>query len=161
MTYRLDKMINSLRHESVELPAQLKVQIMTAIHADGFGVKKRYVLRYAIGFAAFVIVGTGSTVFAAQGALPGTPLYSVKRASETAYVTVQPSANARLAAQEEIINRRFDEAEKVADSDDNTNTDNDKIEDQLADDAATASDDWVSAQERTYSHDIELASFQE
>jgi hypothetical protein len=131
---------------------------MAAIAADAFSVKRGFAWRYAVGFGAFLILGVGGTVFAAQQVAPGNILYPVKRASETAYVSIQSNPQSQADAQQVLIDRRFAEAEQVADSDDNVNAANDKIEDQLADDAATASDAWVSAQEQAYSNDIQLAA---
>jgi len=57
-----------------------------------------------------------------------------------------------------LIDRRFDEAEKVADRDDNINDADDRIENELTDEAMAASDAWVNAQEEAYSNDIQLAA---
>jgi hypothetical protein len=160
MNYRLDKMIKSLRAETPILPPHIKDNIMATIHADAFSVKNGFAWRYAVGFVVLLIISAGGTIFAAQQTVPGNILYPIKRASETAYVDIQPNPQAQANAQQLLINRRFSEAEQVADSDDNIDAANDKIEDQLADDAASASDAWVADQEQAFSNDIKLASSQ-
>ena len=161
MSYRLGKMIKQQHDSPVMPPAHIKEAIMTAVKNAPFSVKRNYNLRYAVGLATILVMGAGGTVFAAQQATPKDILYPVKRASETAYINIQSSPTARADAQEQIIDRRFDEAEKVADADDvnaTVDADNDKIEDQLANDAASESDAWVNAQEQSFSNDIQLAS---
>jgi hypothetical protein len=159
MSYRLDKMLGKLREDAPVLPSHIKENVMAAIRADAFSVQRGFAWRYAVGFGAFLILGTGGTVFAAQQVNPGNILYPIKRASETAYVGIQTNPQAKADAQQVLIDRRFDEADKVADSDDNTNNDNnDLIENQLAADATAASDAWVTAQEQAYSNDIQYAA---
>jgi len=160
MSYRLDKMIKDMRDDVPVLSPHIKESVMAAVRADSFKVKRGFAWRYAVGFGAFLILGAGGTVFAAQQVAPGNFLYPVKRASETAYVGVQLNPQAQANAQQMLIDRRFAEADQVADNDDNVNAANDKIEDQLANDAAAASDAWVNAQEQAYSNDIQLAASQ-
>ena len=160
MSYRLDKMIKDMRDDVPIPPPHIKENIMAAVRAHAFSVKRGFAWRYAVGFGAFLILGAGGTVFAAQQTVPGNILYPVKRVSESAYVGIQPNPQAQANAQQLLIDRRFAEADQVADSDDNVNTANDKIEEQLAADAASASDAWVSAQEQAYSNDIQLAASQ-
>jgi hypothetical protein len=63
-----------------------------------------FVFQYRVAFAGILLMGlTGGTLAASQNALPGEPLYSVKRATETglAMITGQnktPAANLQLAA---------------------------------------------------------------
>ena len=149
MSYRLDKMLGKLREDAPVLPSHIKESVMAAVRADAFSVKRGFAWRYAVGFGAFLVLGTGGTVFASQQVTPGNILYPIKRASETAYVSMQTSPQAKVDAQQMLIDRRFDEAEHVADSDDSAglDTDNDQIEDELTADAAAASDAWVAAQE--------------
>jgi|GEM_PF-5260329 len=158
MSYHLDKMIGNLREDALVLPPHIKEGVMAAIAADAFSVKRSFAWRYAVGFGAFLILGAGGTVFAAQQVAPGNILYPVKRASETAYVSIQPNPQSQANAQQVLIDRRFTEAEQVAAGDDDASAANDKIEDQLAADATAASDAWVSAQEQAYSNDIQLAA---
>ena len=158
MSYRLDKMLGKLREDALVLPSHIKENVMAAIRADAFSVQRGFAWRYAVGFGAFLILGTGGTVFAAQQVNPGNLLYPIKRASETAYVGIQTNPQAKAEAQQVLIDRRFDEAESVADNDDNKNDGDDQIENQLAADAADASDAWVNAQEQAYSNDIQYAA---
>jgi len=160
MKYHLDKMIGNLREDTPILPPHIKTNIMAAIAADAFSVKRGFAWRYAVGFVALLVLGTGGTVFAAQQATPGNILYPVKRVSENAYVNIQPNPQAQADAQQVLIDRRFAEADQIADNDDNVNATDDLIEDQLANDAASESDAWVAAQERAYSNDIQLAASQ-
>ena len=158
MNYHLDKMIGNLREDAPVLPLHIKTNIMAAIAADAFSVKRGFAWRYAVGFVAFLVLGAGGTVFAAQQATPGNILYPVKRVSESAYVNIQPNPQAQAGVQQMLIDRRFAEADQVADSDNDINAADDKIEDQLAADAASESDAWVAAQEQAYSNDIQLAA---
>jgi len=158
MNYNLEKMIGKLREDSSVPPPHIKENVMAAIHADGFSVKRSFAWRYAIGAAVIVVIGTGGTVWAAQQVSPSNILYPIKRASETAYVDIQPNPQAQISVQQMLIDRRFAEADQVADSDNDINAADDKIEDQLAADAASESDAWVAAQEQAYSNDIQLAA---
>lgn len=158
MSYCLDKMIGRLREDAPVLPLHIKESVMAAVRADPFSGRRVFVWRYAVGLGTFLILGTGGTVFAAQQVAPGNMLYSLKRASETAYVSIQTNPQARAGAQQLLIDRRFDEAEKVADRDDNINDADDRIENELTDEAMAASDAWVNAQEEAYSNDIQLAA---
>jgi hypothetical protein len=150
MNYRLDKMIKVLRDDAVVPPAHIKESLMVAVCADAFYVKRGFAWRYAVGFAVLVVLGTGGTVFASQQVMPGNFLYPVKRASENAYVSMQPTAQSQVDAQQLMIDRRFFEAETV-------DIDGD-YGDMLSHDIADASDAWVAAQERYFSNDIQLVS---
>ena len=79
MSYRLDKMIKNMR-DDVSIPSpHIKENIMAAVRADAFSVKRGFAWRYAVGFGAFLILAAGGTVFAAQQTVPGNILYPVKR----------------------------------------------------------------------------------
>jgi len=145
-------MFKVLRDDKIVLSPHIKVGIMTAIRSDGFVHKRRYVLRYAVGFAAIIILTTGGTVFASQTTSPGNILYPIKRTSEMFYVSVQPNAQARAAFQEQMISRRFDEADTIAGNTDS----NEQIEIELVNDAAQTSDEWVIEQERAF--DLQVVS---
>jgi hypothetical protein len=147
-----------LREEAPVLPTHIKESVMVAIRADAFSVNRGFAWRYAIGFGAFLILGAGGTVYAAQLVNPGNILYPVKRASETAYVGIQPSPKAQAGVQQILIDRRFLEAEMIADNDNDIDFDNDLVTAQLADDAADASEAWILAQEQIFSNDIQLAA---
>jgi hypothetical protein len=151
-------MIGKLRTDTSVPPPHIKENVMAAVRAEAFSVKRSFIWRYAFGVGAFLILSAGGTVFAAQQASPGNILYPVKRASETAYVDIQPNPQAQAGVQQMLIDRRFAEADQVADSDNDINAADDKIEDQLAADAASESDAWVAAQEQAYSNDIQLAA---
>lgn len=158
MNYSLDKMIGKLREDAPVLPSHIKDNVMAAIRADAFSVKRSFTWRYAIGFGAFLILGAGGTVFAAQQVNPGNILYPVKRASETAYAGIQTSPQGRAGVQQILIDRRFTEADLVANNDNDINSDTDRVTDQLAIDAADASEAWTLAQEQIFSNDIQLAA---
>ncbi len=153
--YRLDKMIGKLRCETPILRPELKTEIMAVVNASGFSRRPAFVWRYAAGFAVILLFGVGGTVFAAQRALPGNVLYPVKRASETAFVKVQVTPPAKAVAQEMIIQRRFDEADWMADLGGDYDLD---VEDRLADEAMAANEAWIDMQERMFSNDIMAAS---
>jgi hypothetical protein len=57
--------------------------------------------------------GSGATVLAAQGTVPGEVLYPVKRASERALLSVAASAETKVDVRARIAERRLQEAEKL------------------------------------------------
>lgn len=72
--------------------------------------RRLFAMSLALAVALFAV-----TTASAQSALPGTALYGWKRASEAAWVAVQPSSEARLVAELAIAERRLVEAQAVAD----------------------------------------------
>jgi hypothetical protein len=68
------------------------------------GLISNFVFQYKVAFAGMLLVGiVGGTMVAAQGALPGEPLYALKRVAEKGYAVVTgqndtPIANLHLAA---------------------------------------------------------------
>ncbi len=112
--------------------------------------------RYAAILSAFAIFGAAGTVFAAQRANPGQTLYGVKRASETAYVKIQPNHRARVEANEMLIKRRLSEAQAFMEKPLAFPKAEIDFEAELAVDASLAaameseSEAWINAQEKAF-----------
>jgi Domain of unknown function (DUF5667) len=77
---------------------------------------------YAIALLVLVILAAGSagTIYAADGSLPGEPLYGVKLSVEQAQIDVSPPGKA-IALQMKFAEKRLKEAEKLAARGDNSN----------------------------------------
>jgi hypothetical protein len=155
---KLEKHISALRQETPALDPRIKGEVMAHVSANGFARKANPLFRYAVGFAALILFGASGTVLASQRAQPGQALYQVKRVSETAYVTMQPSYSARAYANEALIARRIAEARL---SDRQAMAIGSDIDEELAIDARLAldlaheSDEWVNAQEGAFTRAIE------
>lgn len=151
MNYRLDKMLNRKCSEKPEPPLHIKTELMAIVAAESFYRSRKPYLRYAIVFASLLFISGSGTVFASQLAIPGNTLYGIKRVSEKAYVNMQFSEQARAAAQERLIGRRIDEAGRLADDESEEGKGNiDELENKLLDEAASACDAWIEAQENTF-----------
>jgi hypothetical protein len=163
MSITLEKFIRQSRSAVPVAPPHLRDEVLAYAKANPFRRFSLFAIRYAISLGVVLLFGASGTVFAAQQAQPGQPLYGLKRVSETAYVGVQPSANAKAQASELLIGRRIDEAEKAVEDDFSSEGDvaSANIDDRisvdlrLASDLADESDEWISAQDQAFSWSID------
>lgn len=70
-----------------------------------------------VSVAGFATVGALAMVAGSAQALPGDPLYPVKRAVESALVAIQPSDTGKSHVQLDAAGRRLDEAARLAEQD--------------------------------------------
>jgi len=153
---KLEKLIKNARAEVFAPPTRIKAELLSYAKAYPFRRSSFLALRYVAGISAAALLGVTGTVFAAQQALPGQPLYSLKRVSETAYVNLQPSPQAKAQANELLIGRRISEAVENADFDAEKTGAEDvdaqlSVDSQLAFDAAVQCDAWIDAQDEIFS----------
>lgn len=155
---KIEQLIAELAQDKPSLNPRIKSEVMAYVEANGFTRRTSPFWRYAVGLASVIFLSAGGTVLASQLAQPGEALYYVKRASESAYVTIQTSPAARAHANEALIARRVAEARFTDQGVRNRDMDVETelaIDARLANDLARESEDWVNAQELAFSHSIE------
>lgn len=104
---------NSLQLAMAEHPAEapLRIRMLDAIEA--FAVGGPSFRAVGVAFALVLVLGSG-TVFAAQSALPGDPLYAMKVNFNEKLPEVLATEEVKVALATERVERRLEEAELLA-----------------------------------------------
>jgi len=101
--------------ERSRVHAALRARMNAQPVASPFFVRNPFAVRFAFALALILVVGTGSTAFAAEGTLPGDLLYPVKVSIvEPVQGALQVSDTAKARWNAEVATERLNEAQALA-----------------------------------------------
>lgn len=105
-----------------EARSRIKARVMAEVEHSPAGCWTRLLAhRFAVAFTAVAVV-SGGTAYAANAALPGQPLYGLKRAGENALVAIVPEGRLERGLLAALAERRAREARSLGHHDETTNT---------------------------------------
>lgn len=105
-----------------EARSRIKARVMAEVEYSPAGWWTRLLAhRFAVAFTAVAVI-SGGTAYAANAALPGEPLYGLKRAGENALVAIVPAGRLERELLAALAERRAREARSLGHHDETTNT---------------------------------------